>query len=190
MKWPSLVSDLDLTVSLASDNTNDQQDLKAYWAQVRNKHASICFDGKDTFNLDTLPLDWVVISINVTEDRNTMFISRHQKSHEPLVFCIPLDRQGRREGDDESDIFTFDVGSKELKDIISASDHLSHTTSEYTTREQKIDWWAQRTALDQRMSELLTNMEFCWLGAFKVSRDVVRMTDIIDHTQSEGCSER
>jgi separase len=31
------------------------------------------------------------------------------------------------------------------------------------------EWWAERSALDERLKILLENIEFCWLGAFKVS---------------------
>ena len=32
----------------------------------------------------------------------------------------------------------------------------------------KIAWWDSRKQLDQRMKDLVENIEFCWLGAFKV----------------------
>jgi separase len=31
-------------------------------------------------------------------------------------------------------------------------------------------WWKERVALDTRLKTLLENIEFCWLGAFKVGR--------------------
>lgn len=143
--------------------------LEMHWQSVRSRHASLSFDGTDSFNLDTIPSDWAVISINVTEDRNTMFISRHQKSHEPLVFCLPLDRQGRREGEEEEDIFTFEAASQELKDIIERSDQGSRVSKDVgNDKRAKIAWWDERYSLDRRMGELVSNMENCWLGAFKV----------------------
>jgi separase len=111
-----------------------------------------------------------VISINVTEDHNTMFISRHQRNHQPLVFCLPLDRQGRREGEDEADLFTFDTAAHEMEDIIRSSNESARNAKSVETREQKVAWWEERYGLDKRMEEMLLNMEFVWLGPFKVSR--------------------
>lgn len=107
-----------------------------------------------------------MITINVSDDRNTMFISRHQNGHEPIVFCLPLDRQGRREGDD--DIWTFDAAIGELETIVKASNEGARRAKHITTSEGKSEWWAERRALDKRMEELCVNLEFVWLGAFKV----------------------
>ena len=35
-------------------------------------------------------------------------------------------------------------------------------------RDAKAAWWAERKQLDLRMKGLVENIEFCWLGAFKV----------------------
>ena len=143
--------------------------LRAFWESVKAKHA--CHTPLPDYNpkLDDLPSDWAVVSFNVTDDRNTMFISRHQKGHEPIVFCMPLDRQGRREGED--DLFTFDIARNELSDILLRSDEASRVSKHVEGAEAKIAWWANRKALDKRLEELLANLEFCWLGAFKVSYD-------------------
>jgi hypothetical protein len=123
----------------------------------------------EPLNLSSVPPDWAVISINVTEDHNTMFISRHQRNHQPLVFCLPLDRQGRREGEDEADLFTFDTAAHEMEDIIRSSNDSARNAKNVETREQKAAWWEERYGLDKRMEEMLLNMEFVWLGPFKVS---------------------
>jgi separase len=154
-----------------SDTSDDEEDeeqagLKAYWADVRSKHAANTFVDGYTYDLNALPSEWAVISINVTEDRNTMFVSRHQKGSEPLVFCLPLDRQGRREGED--DMFTYEAAMAELMEIIDTSNRMARGAKHVTTTEGRVAWWADRKALDKRMEELLTNVEFCWLGAFKV----------------------
>lgn len=114
-----------------------------------------------------MPPDWSVVTINVTDDQSTLFISRHRQGSEPLVFCLPLDRQGRRDGDDET--FTFLNAKEELEEIISMSNDGAKNAKGVEGKEGRAAWWAERRDLDKRMEELLSNIEFCWLGAFKVS---------------------
>jgi separase len=66
-------------------------------------------------------------------------------------------------------VFTFDAGIAERKAIIEQSDACSKVAKSLTTPEEKAEWWATKRALDVRMKELIDNVEYCWLGAFKVS---------------------
>jgi separase len=122
----------------------------------------------DQPDLSSMPDDWCAISINVTEDQRTMFISRSQRGRQPVIFTLPLDRQGKREEEDEC--FTLDAALTELRQIISQSDTSARTAKDVdrTDKAAKERWWADRKALDRRLQELLENIEFCWLGAFKV----------------------
>jgi separase len=176
--WPSIDGARSLSSSQKSkvpldpeaeeDVTTDPA-LVEYWGQVRAKHTSRSFLSPDSpsYDLSVLPTTWAVVSMSVTEDRNTMFISRHQNGHEPLVLCLPMDRQSKREGEEE-DVFTFEAGLAELHAIIQASDYCSKTAKSMETPEEKVGWWNTKRALDKRMKDLTDNVEFCWLGAFKV----------------------
>ena len=151
---------------LTDASASDPSSLRDYWRSVKAKYSSNgCIFGGHC-DVQNLPPEWAVVSITVTEDRNTIFITRHQNGQQPLVFCIPLDRQGRREGEEEQ--FTFSAATAELNDIIKSSDRIAHSARGIESRDDKIIWWRDRTALDKRMKELLANIEFCWLGAFKV----------------------
>ena len=186
VKWPSIEpqriqrvpraitqSPTPQTVPAPFGNTvpdyEDECPLRACWESIRAKHADNTFLPDYAPKLDDLPSSWAVVSFNVTDDRNTMFLSRHQKGHQPVVFCMPLDRQGRREG--EEDLFTFDIAKNELDDILRLSNEASRGSKHIVEVEAKAAWWAHRRALDRRLEELLANLEFCWLGAFKVSYD-------------------
>ncbi|KAK8870007.1 hypothetical protein IAR55_000577 [Kwoniella newhampshirensis] len=185
LKWPSIESNP--IPNNASDRslTDDLDDhdgqLRSYWDMIKTKYQSNPLLVPEVSSLDTLPPEWAVVSINVSEDRNTMFISRHQRDHEPIVFCLPLDRQGRREGED--DIWTFDTAVEELSDIIKCSDNGARNAKDVSTKEGKLAWWAERHALDKRMEELCVNIEFVWLGAFKTilsPRTQSSKTDLVD----------
>lgn len=183
MVWPSLPGNKTPTKTRVAPNSpsrvkrqttpsddasisSDEEPLRSYWESVKAKHSMSGFLANDGCNLDSLAANWAVVSINVTEDRNTMFISRHQKNCEPIVFCMPLDRQGRREG--EEDMLTFDAAVEELKGIIEASDTTSRLAKNILDREGKLAWWVERKRLDEQLRELLSNIEYVWLGAFKV----------------------
>jgi separase len=118
--------------------------------------------------MSQFPPHWTVVHISLTPDKNTLFISRQNVSSGPLMFCVPL--KGRRESDEDEHL-TFDDAVKELAEIIRLSD--LGTRNAVNVRnddpQARAAWWAERNTLDKRMQELLENIEFCWLGAFKVS---------------------
>lgn len=154
--WPTL----DLPES------EPQTELEDYWKSLRQQYQANDYLHTD-YDLSSLPKTWAVVSVTVTDDRNTMLVSRHQNGCEPLVFCIPLDRQGRREGEDESELFTFDAGMTELKAVMDGNEHSIRAIKNCMTQEEKKAWWRDRIAIDTRLGELLATIEFCWLGAFK-----------------------
>lgn len=161
MDWPHLAAD---PVTSATDEATAS--LRAYWNNIRSKHATSDVLST-TFDLNLLPADWAVVSITVTNDRNTMLVSRHQRGTEPIVFCIPLDRQGRREGEDETELFTFDAGIAELKTIMDGNIESIKSIKDCKTMDDRKVWWKNRLELDERLGQLLASIEFCWLGAFK-----------------------
>lgn len=117
-----------------------------------------------------MPEEWAVVSISVSEDRKTMFVSRHQRDKQPLLFCLPLDRQARREGEDDEDTYSLEMAKEELDDIIHTCRETATEARHITDPEGKAEWWDRRHALDKRLEELCANMENCWMGAFKVLR--------------------
>nr|XP_019013302.1 uncharacterized protein I206_01368 [Kwoniella pini CBS 10737]OCF52083.1 hypothetical protein I206_01368 [Kwoniella pini CBS 10737] len=182
LTWPSLltapatppesasmdVDDIERSIEVVTEDLDDHNGkLRAYWEKIKLKYSSNLIQTPDLKDLNILPPDWAVISINVTDDRNTMFISRHQRDHQPIVFCLPLDRQGRREGEDDESLFTFDSATTELQDIINSSNDSARTAKSVVTREDKLAWWEGRFKLDAKMKELCESIEFVWLGAFK-----------------------
>nr|XP_019042993.1 hypothetical protein I302_08702 [Kwoniella bestiolae CBS 10118]OCF21923.1 hypothetical protein I302_08702 [Kwoniella bestiolae CBS 10118] len=172
LKWPNFAAE-DIQVDGSSEvETEDLDDhngqLRTYWNKIKTKYQTnplLSLSGDSSTELDNLPSEWAVISINVTDDHNTMFISRHQKNQKPIVFCLPLDRQGRREGDDDS--LTFDAALEELRDIIECSNNGARSAKSVNTREDKLAWWEERYRLDGKLKDLCESIEFVWLGAFK-----------------------
>lgn len=163
-------------VSFDSDDEDDglqessDSPLKQYWEAIANKYRTQVCDSTNlaTPRIDGLPSTWTVVSINVTEDHNTMFITRQRPGKDPLMFCIPL--KERRENVEEGDEFLgYDDAVHELKEIIRLSDEgtrqAQHVRNDRAARQA---WWADRMSLDERLKDLLEQIEFCWFGAFKV----------------------
>ncbi|KDQ52064.1 hypothetical protein JAAARDRAFT_40451 [Jaapia argillacea MUCL 33604] len=151
------------------DDVLDDPTLREYWSTIREKYYSQTFSptSLSPSPIDQLPSNWTVITINLTSDKNTIFISRQRPHSSPLIFCLPL--KGRRDNEDDEHL-TFDDAMAELREIIRLSDESAKRASVVRLSEDKnarAEWWAERTELDGRMKELLENIEFCWLGAFK-----------------------
>ncbi|EMD38775.1 hypothetical protein CERSUDRAFT_92811 [Gelatoporia subvermispora B] len=183
LRWPSVNGSstvVPLTRKLAklnlrfdsdeeADASDEESDMKDFWTTIRKKYQSQSLDLAvlTAPRSTSLPAHWTVVNISITEDKNTMFISRQRHNSQPLVFCLPL--KGRRENVEDEQHLTFDDALEELKEIIRLSDEGTRQAANVhkDDRKARAAWWTDRRALDQRMRELLENIEFCWLGAFK-----------------------
>ncbi|CDO76677.1 hypothetical protein BN946_scf184305.g9 [Trametes cinnabarina] len=158
--------------SILSDSEDDEPlddvDLKAYWASIAKRYEGHRFDvaNLSVSQADQLPPHWTVVNVSVTEDRHTMFVTRQRAGRRPLIFCLPL--KGRREGQEDEHL-TYEDAVKELQEIIRLSDEGTRQAAEVKKddRGARMAWWKTRTELDTRLRDLLTDIEFCWLGAFK-----------------------
>lgn len=159
-----------------ADNGLDDKSLKAYWEFIRVKYQTHTFDAPtlSSSQMSSLPSTWTVVHISVTEDKSSLFVTRQRGgdiTNDPLLFCVPL--KGRREsnGEEEDEHLTFEGALGELNEIVRLSDEGTRGAVHVRSEDQaaRVKWWKDRGELDTRMRELLENIEFCWLGAFKVS---------------------
>ncbi|KAJ7775022.1 cysteine peptidase C50 [Mycena metata] len=162
----SFGSELDVSDDEADD---DEKSLQDYWESIRSKYQSQAPDIStlSASQMSGLPDNWTVVHLSVTEDKSTLFVTRQHggdSKSTPLVFCVPL--KGRRD-DDEDEHLTFEDALREFKEIVRLSDEGTRGAINVKDPEARARWWKERTALDTRMRELLENIEFCWLGAFK-----------------------
>ncbi|KAJ3998053.1 cysteine peptidase C50 [Lentinula boryana] len=178
LRWPKLsdfgapLPHLDKANVASDDSDSDGMDdvsLKNYWETVRQRY-QLCSINAETFTssmVSELPKNWTVVHISVTEDKNTMFVSRQRGGSQggPLVFCVPL--KGRRE-DATDEHLTFEDALTEMNEIVSLSNETTKIAASIRhDPAARSKWWKERGALDTRLRELLENIEFCWLGAFK-----------------------
>ena len=196
--WPTLSpngSALPPPIPAKFRDNQDEPDFdgeyREYWKAVSDRHSAARFDQEllSRSMVERLPHNWTVVTISVSEDRRTIFLSRQRPHHQPLLFSVPL--EGRREGEEEA--VTFQGGIEEFEEIIRLSDETTRSAEHVTKtdRRQRCNWWAERTKLDTRLRELLENIEFCWLGAFKVCSRAFRPVGsvsqiLLDHPLSSS----
>jgi separase len=191
LRWPLMNSDgislphppLKSPLHLSFDNSPDSDEdgkmsdtsLAEYWSAVRTRYQSRILDPSSLSGsqMTDLPCNWSIVHINVTEDKSTLFIARQdgEEDRSPLIFCVPL--KGRRDngsGQDEEEHLTYEDALDEFNDIVRLSDEGTKSAIKIKADDQeaRTAWWKTRVELDTRMKELLENIEFCWLGAFKV----------------------
>ncbi|PWN49862.1 hypothetical protein IE53DRAFT_124226 [Violaceomyces palustris] len=150
-----------------------------FWEKVKKRHSPAYYTAEVAHlpSLKTptylLPRNWTVISISFIANRNTLLISRQTGgagaegilAQDPVIFSLPLDRQSRREGEEEE--LTIQAAKQELEDIIRSSNNSVHCAKDLTGMEARKMWWTQRRELDTRLKNLLEAMQDRWLGAFK-----------------------
>ncbi|WEW58823.1 separin protein [Emydomyces testavorans] len=115
--------------------------------------------------IDILPVSWTVISISLGVDQNEFVISKLRAGQAPFMLCLPLKRSDSEHGDEES--FTFNDGKNELIEIIKLANKSAHDTRAQMDKKSKKEWWANREALDLRLTDLLHNIENIWFGGFR-----------------------
>ncbi|KAK9247337.1 peptidase family C50-domain-containing protein [Lipomyces tetrasporus] len=117
--------------------------------------------------VDVIPRHWAAVSIALCEDSGDLIVSRFQANESPFLLRLPLNRHCSRDAGEDS--FSFSDALSEMQDIIAKSNETAQASRNIKNgaKTQKQQWWAERRSLDQRLKELLANMEYSWLGGFK-----------------------
>lgn len=115
--------------------------------------------------IDIIPQEWSVVSISLSDNKHDLCISRLQAGQSPFVIRLPLDRASSR--DANSEVFNFRQGRAELLEIIQQANATCHDSRDMSVKGAKTAWWAEREDLDNRLGELLQNVEQIWLGGFR-----------------------
>ncbi|KAK3391776.1 peptidase family C50-domain-containing protein [Sordaria brevicollis] len=115
--------------------------------------------------IDIIPKPWSVVSISLSDNKHDLCITKLQAGCTPFVLRLPLDRASSRDADNE--VFNYQQGRAELLEIIRLANETCHDARDFSIKGAKTAWWADREALDNRMKDLLTNIEQIWLGGFR-----------------------
>jgi separase len=143
--------------------------MKTYWHDVRERYRAETCDAVSLASspVDVLPDHWTVVSVSLTEDKSTLIVSRQRPRREPVIVYLPINRQDRRD-DGGEDQFTWDIAIEELESIIRTNNETTRVSRKIAERQGRIAWWSERVGLDQRLKSFVDNVEYCWLGVFKV----------------------
>ncbi|PGH18953.1 hypothetical protein AJ80_04280 [Polytolypa hystricis UAMH7299] len=116
--------------------------------------------------IDILPDSWNVVSLTLGNDRTEFVISKLRANHTPFMLRLPLKR-GDSEGIDDEEEFHFEEGKEELLEIIKLANKSAHDSWALADNKSKKEWWAVREGLDNRLRDLLHNIESLWFGGFR-----------------------
>ncbi|KAI5795625.1 peptidase family C50-domain-containing protein [Geopyxis carbonaria] len=143
------------------------------WPRLELAHAKSHVTDPESFEfksfqshfVDIIPKQWAVVSVSLSENRDELYVSRFQAGRSQLMVRLPLTRHNSR--DDYQDLFDYNDGLQEFKEIITLTTENTHAAKGILPGKDRQAWWAEREALDSRLSDLLANMEHVWLGGFK-----------------------
>ncbi|GAB7354360.1 hypothetical protein MBLNU459_g4867t1 [Dothideomycetes sp. NU459] len=131
--------------------------------------------------IDIIPESWTAVSLGLSEDCNELYVTRYQSRQAPFILRLPLVRNKLQDLDeDPADEFSFHAGKAELQEIVTLTNYSCHRTPDPSIKGAKTAWWAEREALDERLHELLLNIESLWLGGFKgIFSQHLRQSDLL-----------
>jgi separase len=115
--------------------------------------------------VEIIPETWTAISLSLNEERDELYITRYHAGQSPFILRLPMARHKSRDMDE--DVFGFEDGKSELMEIIELSNFSTHDARDMNAKGAKTEWWAEREALDNRLRDLLVNIENIWLGGFR-----------------------
>lgn len=147
-----------------------EQATTKYWAGLRDRYKTEAHEPSLTelALASVLPAAWTTVSIHLSLEEDCLVLVRHRRAAQALILRVPLDRQARREGEEES--YTFELARDELQDIVAASNLGAQSAKHVDGKAARATWWAERKELDSRLRVMLQTIENEWLGCFKVLR--------------------
>lgn len=137
--------------------------------------------------IDIVPKAWNVLSISLSDGNHDLCITKLQAGQSPFVIRLPLERASSRDAD--SEVFDFQQGRAELLEIVKLINKTCHDSRDMSVKGAKSAWWAEREALDERLRELLENIEQIWLGGFRgIFSQHIRRPDLLARFQKDFLS--
>ncbi|KKZ63474.1 hypothetical protein EMCG_02205 [[Emmonsia] crescens] len=115
--------------------------------------------------VNILPDTWNVLSLTLSDDHNEFIISKLRSGKPPFLLRLPLKRGNSEDMDEEE--FDFGEGKKELLEVIRLANESAHDARVRVDKSAKKEWWATRESLDNRLRDLLSNIETIWFGGFR-----------------------
>ncbi|CUS09257.1 unnamed protein product [Tuber aestivum] len=147
LSWPRVGSVSDASKSLLADSTPFE------------------FSNFQSDYVDIIPKKWAAVSVSLSESREELYLSRFQAGQSQLMVRLPLTRHNSR--DDYEDRWEYESMLQELNEIVTGANVSAHNAKDMTSKGARGEWWSQRESLDTQLKDLLSVIEYHWLGGFK-----------------------
>lgn len=115
--------------------------------------------------VDIIPKKWAAVSVSLSESREELYLSRFQAGQSQLMVRLPLTRHNSR--DDYEARWEYESVLEELNEIVNGANVSAHNARDMTSKGARSEWWNQRESLDTQLRDLLSVIEYHWLGGFK-----------------------
>lgn len=115
--------------------------------------------------LKTIPESWNVVCLTLGETEDELLVSKLRHEHPPFHLKIPFKRASVVECDEAA--FGFTEAKQELMEIVQLANQSSQDGGNIVSKSDKSAWWNLRRGLDDRLGNLLQNVETIWLGGFR-----------------------
>jgi hypothetical protein len=112
-----------------------------------------------------LPSDWLICRMTVDISRQILTLIVQKRDTQFATLALPLKRSFAREGGEKQRAYTFENMEKDMNTIIQTNNNMLKKS--YETRDEKLQWWEDRTKLDRDLYNLLCKLESIWLGPFR-----------------------
>ncbi|KAK6439060.1 separin protein [Oleoguttula sp. CCFEE 5521] len=153
--------------AIAIDLQHDAKGSPFEWPVVRPA-LTVSIDPNEDFRteyIDILPQPWTAVSLTLDEECTELIIARYRRDVAPIFLRLPF---ARHKPEDMSEAkFDYQIAKTEIQEIIQRSNASCHNNGDVSSKGAKSSWWTERETLDQRLQELLLNMEEIWLGGFR-----------------------
>ncbi|CAG8500770.1 1932_t:CDS:10 [Ambispora gerdemannii] len=199
MKWPLTISSNKTTISnikehvddKVSNNDDDEDNMINFTKTLYELYKKETYMTSDQFQsefVDILPPNWTVCTISIDVESEDMYICRLRRSRPPFILRLPLKRQSSQEDCyEDDDGFSYEAALAEFNGIIESSNKTLQVSKTFQTQNEKVEWWKSREQLDNRLKELLINIENCWLGGFKGILMTNDQEDDLEHAKKFKC---
>lgn len=102
----------------------------------------------------------------LSSNQRDLLLARQSSEYGTYVFTVPIDRQSRRDGDDEA--WGVDAVLQTLRELVQASNAGVQSAKDVGPQlDARKAWWGERRTLDTQLAQLLDTVQATWLGAFQ-----------------------
>lgn len=137
------------------------------------------------FDPNTLPEDWVVISLCFQAANEALVATRFANAEKPISLRLP--KHLHRDNDYEDDMMSFGECITKVKEIVQTANVKFEKSGHEVTQEDKENYWQAKIEGEQKLRDLMDMASYSWIGGFRalfgssvnIDEDFIRSFDTI-----------